>query len=306
MRNTSRKLLSERVLQVAIDGVTDDEAFVQILNSYVGASEDEHVEAAYHFPCVLLHYGPHHHPNLGPPPPDEFELGPVIFRQFEVFLRIFNEATQAEGECPEKSIELFSESGKKYGWVASVRIPRCAPDVSRRRAEEIIEAAINLLKVFIGLRYGRSMRLPHTAPARNRETCVLTDIDDHVEWTWQRLAPWMAPFAGDPTDGVPACIRGFAAVLLSEGLSGTRDEATNRVLDAVRWFGDASFEESGGVQIVKWIAAPGIRTATERIDTGITHRFCRGFTLFASGLGAGQVEQAYRDARKALRSCDPK
>jgi hypothetical protein len=44
--------------------------------------------------------------------------------------------------------------------------------------------------------------------------------------------------------------------------------------------------------------------ATERIDSGITHRFCRRVAILASGLGAGHVEKAYRDARKAydLRS----
>jgi Apea-like HEPN len=298
------EIISERVFQVAIDSVTEDEELVRILRSYVGDSETEHVEAAYHFPCVLLHCGPHH-PDLGPPTPEEFSLGPVTFQQIEGFLRKFNEATQAGRKSPqEKAIDIFTESGKKYGWVASVRIPRCAPDVSRRRAEEIVEAAINLLKVFIGLRYGRSMRLPHTAPARNRETCVLTDIDNNVEWTWQGRSLDGALVAGDPLAGIPACLRSCASNLLTEGLSGDRDEVTNRLLDALKWFGDASFEESGGVQIVKWIAALERLSATERLDNGITHRFCKRVALLASGLGTGHVEKAYRDARKAydLRS----
>ena len=297
-------IISERVFQVAMDGVTDDEELVRILKSYVGVSETEHVEAAYHFPCVLLHCGPHH-PDLGPPPPEEFSLGPVSFQQIESFLREFNEAAQAGRKIPqEKAVDMFTETGKKYGWVASVKIPHCAPDVSRRRAEEIIEAAINLLKVFIGLRYGRSMRLPHTAPARNRETCVLIDVDDNVEWTWQGRALDGALVAGDPTAAIPNSLRSFASNLLTEGLSGNRDEATNRLVDALKWFGDASFEESGGVQIVKWIAALERLIATERSDNGITHRFCTRVALLASGLDSGHVEKAYRVAQKAydLRS----
>lgn len=297
-------IISERIFQVAMDGVTEGEELVRILKSYVGLSETEHVEAAYHFPCVLLHCGPHH-PDLGPPSPEEFSVGPVNFQQIEGFLRKFNEDTQAGRKRPqEKAVDMFTESGRKYGWIASVKISRCAPDVSRRRAEEIIEAAINLLKVFIGLRYGRSMRLPHTAPARNRETCVLTDVDDNVEWKWQGRALDGALVVGDLWAAIPACIRGSASNLLTEGLSGERDEATNRLLDALKWFGDASFEESGGVQIVKWIAALERLTATERLDSGITHRFCTRVALLASGLGAGHVEKAYRDAQKAydLRS----
>lgn len=298
------EIISQRVFQVAIDQITDDEELVRILKSYVGDSETEHIEAAYNFPCVLLHCGPTH-PDFAPPPPDQIALGPVTFQRFEVFLRNFNEAVQTGSKrTQEKAIDYFSDSGKKYGWVATVSIPRCAPDVSRRRAEEIIEAAINLLKVFIGLRHGRSMRLPHTAPSRNRETCVLREIDGNVEWTWQGRSLEGALVAGDPMTAVPPCFRNFASNLLNNSLSGRRDETTNRLLDALKWFGDASFEESGGVQIVKWIAALERLTATERIGRDITHRFCKRVALLASGLGTGHVEKAYRDAQVAydLRS----
>ena len=64
----------------------------------------------------------------------------------------------------------------------------------------IIEAAINLLKVFIGLRYARPMRLPHTAPSRNRETCVLTEVDRQVTWTWHGASLEGALVAGMVVD----------------------------------------------------------------------------------------------------------
>lgn len=298
-RKRIAEIISERILQVAIDRVTDDEELVRTLKTYVAASEAEHIEASYRFPCVLLHCGPTH-PDFAPPPPDQFALGPVTFQRFQVFANGFSQAVQGgEKTADEKALDLFSQSGEKYGWVASVKIPRCAPDVSRRRAEEIVEAAINLLKVFIGLRYARSMRLPHTAPSRNRETCVLIDIDNKVKWTWHGPSLEGALVAGDPVGGIAPCIRRFASDLLNRSLSGNRDEATTRLLDALRWFGDASFEESGGVQIVKWIAALERLTATERLYKGVTHNFCKRVALLASGLGTGQVEAAYRDAHRA-------
>jgi len=151
-RKRIAEIISERILQVAIDRVTDDEELVQTLKTYVAASEAEHIEASYRFPCVLLHCGPTH-PDFAPPPPDQFALGPVTFQRFQVFANGFSQAVQGgEKTADEKALDLFSQSGEKYGWVASVKIPRCAPDVSRRRAEEIVEAAINLLKIFIGLR----------------------------------------------------------------------------------------------------------------------------------------------------------
>jgi hypothetical protein len=298
------EILSENILQAVIDQVTDDEELVRILKAYVLLSETEHVHALYQFPCVLLHYGPTH-PNSPPPAPDQFALGPVVFRHFPVFVQDFTDSIDAgEKQAEEKALDMFSQGGKKYGWVASVGIPRCAPDVSRRRAEEIIEAAINLLKVFTGLRYARSMRLPHTAHSRNRETCVLTEVDRQVTWIWHGASLEGALVAGNPLDLVPPCMVGFAAGLLQKSQSGDRDEATNRLLDALRWFGDASFEESGGVQIVKWIAALERLTATERLRQGIAHNFCKRVALLAAGLGKGNVEAAYRDARTAydLRS----
>jgi len=298
-RKRIAEIISERILQVVIDRVTDDEELVQTLRTYVTASEAEHIEASYRFPCVLLHCSPTH-PDFAPPPPDQFALGPVTFQRFQVFANAFSQAVQGgEKTADEKALDLFSQSGEKYGWVASVKIPRCAPDVSRRRAEEIVEAAINLLKVFIGLRHARSMRLPHTAPSRNRQTCVLIDIDDKVKWTWHSPSLEGALVAGHPMGGIAPRIRSFASDLLNKGLSGNRDEATTRLLDALRWFGDASFEKSGGVQIVKWIAALERLTATERLYKGVTHNFCKRVALLASGLGTGQVEVAYRDAHRA-------
>jgi hypothetical protein len=298
------EIISERILQVALDDITDPEELVRRLKGYVSASESEHVEASYRFPCVLLHCGPAH-PDLGPPPPDQFAVGPVAFQRFQIFSREFSEAIQrGEKSADEKALELFSQTAEKYGWVASVEIPRCAPDVSRRRAEEIIEAAINLLKVYIGLRYAKRMRLPHTAPSRDRETCVLTDIGNNVKWTWHGPSLEGALVAGDPMGGITPCTKRFASDLLHSGLSGNRDEPTTRLFDALRWFGDASFEESPGVQIVKWIAALERLTATDRLYKGVTHNFCKRVALLASGLGAGKVTAAYRDAYRAydLRS----
>ncbi len=298
------EIISERVLQVAIDGITSDEELVRTLKSYVALSELEHIEATHYFPCILLHVSPTH-ADIGPPPPEEMVLGPVKFQRFAAFLKEFREAVERGEKRPEeKSIDMFSEVAGKDGWVASVRVPRCAPDVSLKRAEQIVEAAINLVKVFIGLDYARSMRLPHTAASRNSKTCVLTDVGGDVAWRWQGQSLEGALVVGDPITSMPQDLREFAALLLTRGLIGHRSDFTNKLLDALKWFGDASFEESNGVRIVKWIAALERLTTTERLVVGVTHSFCMRVALLAAGLGAGDVEKAYRDARIAyeLRS----
>lgn len=303
-RKRIAEIISDRILQVGLDNVTDDFELVRILKSYVEVSESEHIEASYGFPCVLLHIGPNH-PELGPPPPDQFALGPVSFEQYSIFAERFSHAIErGEKRAEDKALELFSKTAETHGWVASVAIPRCAADVSRARAEEIIEAAIDILKVFVGLGYARQMRLPHTTPSRNRETCFLTELNGEVKWAWHGRSLEGAMIAGDPLGHIPPCTKTFAADLLNMGLSGNRDEATTRLLDALKWFGDGSFEESAGVQIVKWIAALERLTGTKRLLGGITRNFCKRVALLASGLGAGNVEGAYRDAYRAydLRS----
>lgn len=303
-RKRIAEIISERILQVGLDNVTDDYELLRVLKTYVEVSESEHIEASYWFPCVLLHIGPNH-AELGPPAPDRFDLGPVGFEQYPKFAEGFSHAIErGEKRAEEKALELFSKTAETHGWVGSVAIPRCAPDVSRARAEELIEAAIDLLKVFVGLRYAGQMRLPHTTPSRNRETCVLTEFNSEVKWAWHGRSLEGAMIAGDPLGGVPARTKTFAADLLNMGLSGSRDEATTRLLDALKWFGDGSFEESAGVQIVKWIAALERLTGTKRLPSGITRNFCKRVALLASGLGVGKVEDAYRDAYRAydLRS----
>jgi hypothetical protein len=143
------------------------------------------------------------------------------------------------------------------------------------------------------------MRLPHTSPARNGKTCVLTDVRNEVKWMWHGPSMEGALVAGDPLAALPLHTRTFASDLLHMSLSGSRDEATTRLLDTLKWFGDASFEESAGVQIVKWVAGLERLTGTERLEHGITKNFCKRVALLASGLGAGNVEKAFRDAFRA-------
>jgi hypothetical protein len=202
----------------------------------------------------------------------------------------------------ERTVKYFSEAAERYGWVASVTIPSCAPDVSRKRAEDVIETAINSLKVFIGLGYARSMRLPHVSAARDRETCILTEQDGQFSWTWYGRSLQGASVRNDWFANLPQGYRNLASYLLHACLSGKRTEAANRLVDALGWFGDASFEESCGVKVSKWIAALERLTTTAHFNT---HTFCVRIALLTSDLDATSLDRSYRDARTAYQlRCD--
>jgi hypothetical protein len=296
-------IISEKIVQAMIDRVTDDDELVKILKSYVSLSEAKHARISHHFPCVVVHPQPNH-PIAGGPPTDKIVLGPVAFRRLPHFLDEVNRSIDL-GEkqlADDKGLKYFVESAQKHGWVASVEIPSCAPDISRQRAETIIEAAINLLKIFIGLRHANAMRLPHTAAVRNHETCVLNEIDGKLEWTWHGRGIEGALVENHWFASIPEPYLNFASHLLVSCLSGKRSEATNRLVDALKWFGDAAFESSSGVQIAKWVAALERLTTTGQF---ITHVFCVRVALLTGNPDADSMAQAYKNARKAYQlRCD--
>jgi hypothetical protein len=296
------KIISEKIVQVMIDGVTDDDELVRILKSYVSLSEAKHAKILHHFPCVIMHPQPNN-PTAGCQVPEKVVLGTVAFRPLPEFLDMLNGSNDSrEKALDDNGLKYFVESATKHGWVASVEIPSCAPDISRQRAENIVEAAINLLKIFIGLRHAKAIRLPHTSAARNRETCVLREVNGKIEWTWHGRGAEGALVENGWFTSIPPAYRNFASHLLFSCLSGKRSEATNRLVDALRWFGDAAFESSSGVQIAKWIAALERLTTTARFNT---HVFCVRVALLTSNLEEVSIGKAYESARRAYQlRCD--
>ena len=85
------KIISEKIVQVMIDRVTDDDELVRILKSYVSLSEGNHAKILHHFPCVIMHAEPNN-PIAGHQAADKVVLGPVTFRPLPEFLDILKES----------------------------------------------------------------------------------------------------------------------------------------------------------------------------------------------------------------------
>lgn len=293
--------ISKHIAQVMVDQVTDDNELVRILKSYVKLTESEHASITHHIPCVIMQPLPNNE-FAGGPLQDTFILSPVTFQHASTFIERLKALEARRDSSDERTVKYFSEAAEKYGWVASVTIPSCAPDVSRKRAEDVIETAINSLKVFIGLGYANSMRLPHVSAARDRETCILAEKDGEFSWTWYGRGMQGASVRNDWAASLPQEYCNLASYLLHACLSGKRTEAANRLVDALRWFGDASFEESCGVKVSKWIAALERLTTTAHFNT---HTFCVRIALLASDLDAASLDCCYREARIAYQlRCD--
>jgi hypothetical protein len=287
-------IISHNILQFTIDGSNDEAELYKTLQTYVLKSEEKHETIAYHFACVLVHEVA----------PSRFCLGPVSFRRCSEFIVDLERKKMAsEIEIEEEPLQRFKENAEKYGWVASIGIPKCAPAISMIRAERTVQTAINILKVFIGLRHSKTMRLPHVVPASNRETFMLIQKKTNLTWRWQGQSLQGALVGDNWLDQIPPGYRHDAARLLFTCIRGERSEIANRVIDAIQWFGDASFELMAGVQIIKWVAGLERLTTTARFNT---HTFCmRVAFLAAESTEPAALERTYRLAREAYAlRCD--
>jgi hypothetical protein len=173
----------------------------------------------------------------------------------------------------------FEEYTSHLGWVASVTVPPCAEESAMRRAEVAVTTAINLLRLVVGIDYGRDMRLVHSAYALPLQTEHAVSQNGKLNFVWTRrgsgalveknwyllMDKWQDFWRG-------------AAHLLSTTVAGNRSEVAERVTDALTWFGDVAFESAPGVQIVNFVAALERLTTTELFSP---HNFCSRVALLA-------------------------
>jgi hypothetical protein len=77
---------------------------------------------------------------------------------------------------------------RQFGWIASVKVPRCSPEISKKRAELAARTAINIVRLWFGLGYGTRMRFVHTEPAISGFSRYLVEADHEVSLTSSRTA----------------------------------------------------------------------------------------------------------------------
>jgi hypothetical protein len=301
----------------------------RMLNSAVRRAKQTHESITYYLPCVVM--------TKGDPP--EFKIGPVRFISTDKFFADFWEKVnsdydsaikrqrqtveqlKAEGKYrPLKEI-TEEESGrldgmfidrvyeyyKSYVWVAEVTVPVCDPKISRERAETAVQAALDILKLFLGHYGGRDFRLGHDR-ARPDKTADLTrdpdgmfhhSIGQHGEGAFaesgwyesiQKKAGWALQAAGNAIEGY----------LKPEIKSDHRD----RWLDALNWYSQAVAERLQSAQLVKYVAALERLTVTpsDKIVDDVTDIVTRRTALLAVLVNEdAALTEARENTRKLYR-----
>jgi hypothetical protein len=284
------KGICKHIASAMVDEKQDEPALARVLGEAVADADKKHFKRTYHFPCVIVQYDK----------PPQFRIGPVAFTAANSFPQVFAQDIQsyvdahADHMRSTERVAKFQEYISNFGWLASVTVPPCAEEPAKRRAERAVVTALNLLRLVFGVDYGRDMRLAHTAFSQPRQTEYAVSENGKLIFVWSRRSSgalvekdWY--LAMDKWQGFWRS----AAHLVSMAVSGLRSETSERVIDALTWFGDAAFESVPGIQIVNFVAALERLTTTESFST---HKFCSRVALLAFEEDS-DFEKTYREAR---------
>ena len=261
----------------------------RLINRAKQRATDTLVQFVHHIPCALFY----------DEEPSKFNVGPVTFTRSDRFLSDFEKslndyqqllterfATGLQKQRPAlSSDEAMADAGNfaqrqladirdyycRYNWGASVSIPACHEAVSKLRAERTIDAALDVLRLFVT-----------SNPQRYRRGNAPNAPFDMHELTTDALGKVRATFRREAQGG-PAGKGWYEALLqrvpwlwaLFEKaialLPGDEkvDELNQRLLDALNWFGQAIVEQNAGAKIVKYAAALERLTVTSHINSGI-------------------------------------
>jgi len=267
----------------------------KLLNRAKHLANEELIHVTHHIPCILFFEKE----------PAMFNVGPVTFTRIERFLVEIDHALAAYHK---ENLEAFSVGLRQrhtdlsieevqaeatgfadthlgkirdyyldYNWVASVKIPPCHTEYSKLRAERTVDAALDVLRLFVptnSKRYRRS-----NAPNIPSKTCeIVTDQNNHILTTVNY--DWWGVTAGE---GWYDNLMLHAAPLwhlFEEAIDGLRleeikDELNQRLLDAINWFGQAVVEPNPAAKIVKYSAALERLTMTGHLPSGIEARIIK-------------------------------
>ncbi len=260
--------LTKHIVRAIVEEKQDEPALARVLSDAVREADRNHVERIYHFPCVVVAHEE----------PPQFQIGAVVFTSAKAFSQVFAKELQAylhksgDDTFSKERVQRFEDYLLKHGWLATIKVPPCAEEAAKRRAEAAVTTAINLLRLIFGVHYGRDMRVAHVAFAQPSSTEFAMTCNGQLDFVLSRKSSG----ALVEKDWYLAMQKwqGFwslAAHLVTSTVSGKRSEMSYRVEDALTWFGDSAFECAAGIQIVNFVAALERITTTESFST---HKFC--------------------------------
>ncbi len=283
VREHTKREFSHRFLQN--DRQIDRRSAQRLLSAVEKSVARELVNLTHYIPC---HVVTGEAPKL-------FEIGPVKFRPRRIFLEELSEdldryvnssiglmerqeqdtkrTTQGSPDHARRWVEQLRDgllahfSG--FEWIAEVSVCRCEPAVSRQRARQTVESALDILRLILGEHHSDRMRVSGT-PLAPLEGAQLTrasdgtiDISLSRSWNGQGLGKhWWSLFQSPEVAPRMAA----ASIALASVASMAPDHPLcERFIDAAGWYGQAILETSPAAKTIKYM------TSIERIVLADSH-----------------------------------
>lgn len=285
----------------------------RMLNQAEQTARENHAAVTHYLPCVVVTKRE----------PKEFRLGVVRFIRADKFFEDYgaqinrdldsqsreNDREELAGplmpeeersQIAQMALAWIHEYYKQYDWIAEVAVPPADPKVSRRRAEFVVQASIDLLKTFFNLHWAKRLRLGHDRASPDKTADLIRTAEERFEWRIARSG-----IAGALVeDGWFEQIRqqygrylNAAGQAIETYLSPHQPtELCERWLDALNWYGQAVSEPLPSAQIVKYTAALERLTITKEAP-GVTDSVTRRTAILVAADWQESFEAVRKDAR---------
>jgi hypothetical protein len=276
------KLKSEFVLRlIELRGELNKKTTDKIVGKALAKLKKDRKTITHFVPCEFLYRKK----------PELFQIGPVIFRTSENFFAKFGERIEANRQSeqdrvrelwrknpdeykfgPEgprvtyddvlnaesKLANKFEDFYKELGWVAEVQVPTSLPEVSFRKANLAIEAALDVLKLLLGEQSGKQFRIGYDKGHRPESSMMSINEDNEIELSWKiggyGSVSWDSWYEDITKDN--ALDLKLAGTALTYFLRPTGNyPLVEKWLGALHWYGQGVTETSNSARIVKFVAA---------------------------------------------------
>jgi hypothetical protein len=210
-------------------------------------------------------------------------------------------------------LETITSYYDAFPWVAEVSVPACSSKISRDRAETVVQAALDVLKLFFGYRGGKDFRLGHHRGRRSRTAHLMRGPDGVFHYSiWSggeggfAQEGWYENIKSDMSRALQAAGSAIAACLQPDAV---KSDHRDRWLGALHWYGQAVSETVPAAQLVKYVAAlerltvlEETRTTDEKSGQKVTDVVTRRTAILSvERLEPEVIAQAWRDARELYK-----
>jgi hypothetical protein len=292
------------------------------LSATLKKSKAKHKPLTHYIPCVVV----------GESKPDRFNLGIVEFIRMEIFSdenqkkfsevkkRDFESITKyyeneikredSNVEIPsseeiERRADIFvkelTDYFSAYKWVAKVTIPPCDAKVSKNRAEIVVDAALDILKLIFKELHGKDLRMGHSyaVPEKIANLTVNSDGYFNISFGWRGTRnnyvgnDW---FKEITKPEVHPYLQMASSVLDARISPEYKTHLKERFLDALSWYGQAVSDSLPSTKIVKYVAAWERLVITKK-EKDLTSTVCRRISMLAYDGCRESYEQTLKKAK---------